>query len=197
MNGWSWHKNRDICKRQGGDLVSIETEDEWNFISDEIQRRNKKKSYKHRWSIGLTKKAGNWTWVSGRPLTIFKWGKGEPSGEHNAALMYKRSSNDKQGVFVSDNSRISGEAYICEYSNGKFFCFVLFFLFFAIFSFCVCLFVCLVFDNNIFGISHFFVLHLGYSFADSASGQKFSQESYQAYVGSPCTQLYGKKSWSL
>ena len=72
-----------------------------------------------------------------------------------------------------------------------------FFLFFAIFSFCVCLFVCLVFDNNIFGISHFFVLHLGYSFADLASGQNFSQEFYQAYVGSPCTQLYGKKSWSL
>ena len=85
--------------------------------------------------------------MSGRPLTIFKWGQGEPSGEDNAALMYKRSSNDKQGVFVSDNIRISGEAYICEYSNGKFF--VLFFWFFAIFSFCVCLFVCLVFDNNI------------------------------------------------
>ena len=147
MYGWSWHKNRDICKSQGGDLVSIETEEEWNFISDMIQRRNKKKRYKHRWSIGLTKKAGNWTWVSGRPLTIFKWGQGEPSGEHNAALMYKRSSNDKQSVFVSDNIRISGEAYICEYSNGKFF--VLFFWFFAIFSFCVCLFVCLVFDNNI------------------------------------------------
>ena len=113
--------NRDICQSQGGDLVSIETKEEWNFIIDEIQRRNKKKSYKYRWSIGLTKKAGNWTWVSGRPLTIFNWGKGEPSGEHNAALMYNRSSNDEQGVFVSDNCRISGEAYICEYSNGKFF----------------------------------------------------------------------------
>ena len=121
MYGWSWHRNRDICKSQGGDLVSIETEEEWNFISDEIQRRNKKKSYKHRWSIGLTKKAGNWTWVSGRPLTIFKWGQGKPSGEYNTALMYKRSSND---VFLSDNIRISREAYICEYSNGKFFCFV-------------------------------------------------------------------------
>ena len=141
MYGWSWHKNRDICKSQGGDLVSIETEEEWNFISDEIQRRNKKKSYKHKWSIGLTKKAGNWTWVSGRPLTIFKWGQREPNGEHNAALMYKRSSNDKQSVFVSDNIRISGEAYICEYSDGKFFCFV-FFVFCNFFF--LRLFVCLL-----------------------------------------------------
>ena len=27
-------------QRLGGDLVSIETEEEWNFINDEIQRRN-------------------------------------------------------------------------------------------------------------------------------------------------------------
>ena len=59
-------------QRLGGDLVSIETEEEWNFINDEIQRRNttnydnKKKK----------KKAGNWSWVSGRTLTICKWGKG-------------------------------------------------------------------------------------------------------------------------
>ena len=42
-------------QRLGGDLVSIETEEEWNFINDEIQRRNTT-SYDNRWSIGLTKK---------------------------------------------------------------------------------------------------------------------------------------------
>ena len=52
---FSWHWNRNKCQSQGGDLVSIETEEEWNFINDEIQRRNMTK-YDNRWSIGLIKK---------------------------------------------------------------------------------------------------------------------------------------------
>ena len=60
--------NRFICKNQGGDLISIETEEGWNFINNEIQRQNET-NYGNKWSIGLIKKAGNWTWVSGKPLT--------------------------------------------------------------------------------------------------------------------------------
>ena len=120
MDGWSWRWSRDNCQRQGGDLVSFETEEEWNFINDEIQRRNTT-NYKNKWSIGLAKKAGKWTWVSGRPLTICKWGKGEPGGEHRAAFMYKRSSNGKRGVFGSVHDERTGEehAYICEISKGE------------------------------------------------------------------------------
>ena len=120
MNGWSWLWSRDICQRQGGDLVSFETEEEWNFINDEIQRRNTT-NYENKWSIGLEKKAGNWTWVSGRPLTISKWGIGEPGGEHCAAFMYQRSSNGKRGVFGSVHDKLKGKqhAYICEISKGE------------------------------------------------------------------------------
>ena len=97
--GWYWLWNRFVCQSQGGDLVSIETEEKWNFINDEIQRRNTT-DYKNMWSVGLTKNAGNWTWVNGRPLTIYKWGQGEPRGVHNAAFIYKvRSSNGERGVF--------------------------------------------------------------------------------------------------
>ena len=85
LYGGSWHGNRVICQSQGGDLISIETEEEWNFINNEIQRRNTA-NYDNRWSIGLKKRARNWTWMSGRPLTICKWGKGEPKGEHGVAL---------------------------------------------------------------------------------------------------------------
>ena len=83
------------------------------------------------WSIGLTKNAGNWTWVSGRSLTICKWGKGEQSGENDAAFIYKRSSHGEQGVFGS-GGRIWGQTYICEISTGK-----LFFLSFWLFCFFV------------------------------------------------------------
>ena len=51
-------------QRLEGDLVSIETEEEWNFINDEIQRRNTT-NYDNRWSIGLTKK--------GRELDLGEW----------------------------------------------------------------------------------------------------------------------------
>ena len=83
----------------------METEEEWNFMNDAIQRRNTK-SFENKWSIGLTKekKGGNWTWVHGRPLTICKWGQGEPSGEHDAAFIYKRSRNGERGVVVEEQS---------------------------------------------------------------------------------------------
>ena len=130
---WLWA--RETCQNQGGDLVSIETEEEWNFINDQIQRRNTT-YYENKWSIGLTKKAGNWTWVNGRPLTICKWEQGEPRGEHDAAFMYKRSSNGEQGVFggVNGTSTKYNHAYICEISEGK----LLFLLLFC-FVFSVCL----------------------------------------------------------
>ena len=143
MYGRCWFWNRVTCQHQGGDLISIETEEEWKFINDEIQRRNTWLD-RSKWSIGLTKKAGNWTWVSERPLTIRKWGKGEPSGEHDAAFMYKLSSNGTRTVFGSINSTsASWQAYVCEISKGKllllllffFVCFVLFYFF----PFCFCL----------------------------------------------------------
>ena len=120
MDGWSWKWSRDNCQRQGGDLVSFETEEEWNFINDEIQRRNTT-NYRNKWNIGLAKKAGKWTWVSGRPLTICKWGKEEPGDRHDAAFMYKRSSNGKRGVFGSFHNELTIKhyAYICEISTGE------------------------------------------------------------------------------
>ena len=127
MRGESWKVNRVICKRQGGDLISIETEEEWNFINNEIQRRNET-NYGNKWSIGLIKKAGNCTWVSGKPLTISKWGQGEPSGEHDVAFMYKWSSNGERGVFSNVNRTRWGNltAYICEISKGQFFLNIIF-----------------------------------------------------------------------
>ena len=56
--------NRVICQSQGGDLISIETEEEWNFINNEIQRRNTA-NYDNRWSIGLKKK--------GQELDMDEW----------------------------------------------------------------------------------------------------------------------------
>ena len=123
VDGESWYWGRHTCSSLGGDLVSFETQEEWSLINDEIQRRNTT-NYENKWRIGLKKRARNWTWVSGRPLTISKWGQGEPSGEHDAAFMYKRFRNGEQGVFGSDNGT-SGKkqhAYICEILESELIC---------------------------------------------------------------------------
>ena len=59
--------------------------------------------------------------MSGSPLTIYKWGEGEPIGGHDAAFMYKRSSYGKLGVFGSDNGESwrKKHAYICEIPKGE------------------------------------------------------------------------------
>ena len=115
---FSWHWNRNKCQSQGGDLVSIETEEELNFINDEIQRRNMTKE-DNKWSIGLIKKAGNWTWVSERPLNICKWGQGEPSGEHDVAFMYNLDSKGVVFGSLEGTSWKSRHACICEISKGE------------------------------------------------------------------------------
>ena len=58
--------------------------------------------------------------MSGRPLTIRKWGIREPSSEHDAAFMYKLNNNGERGVFGGvTRTRVNQHAYICEISKGE------------------------------------------------------------------------------
>ena len=61
--GRDWDRKRDICSSQGGVLVSIETEEEWQFIKSEIQKRGTWISGARH--ISLEKEGGVWTWLSG------------------------------------------------------------------------------------------------------------------------------------
>ena len=68
--------------------------------------------------------------MSGKPLTISKWGQGEPSGEHDAVFMSKPFSNGERGVFATHNNESleKRHAYICEIPKGELIC-CCFFLF--------------------------------------------------------------------
>nr|XP_058952965.1 adhesion G protein-coupled receptor L4-like [Pocillopora verrucosa] len=46
----TWNESRSICKADGGDLISIETEEEFDLIIDKIENNNEQK-----WHIGLAK----------------------------------------------------------------------------------------------------------------------------------------------
>ena len=114
-SGETWTKNQNTCKGKGGDLVSMETEEEWEYINSEIQQLLLPKE--NEWHIGL-KDEGDWKWVSGNPLTIKKWQSGQPSGDGKFAVMSKDYPPGTQGLF-NDLPDWIPRAFICEIPKGK------------------------------------------------------------------------------
>ena len=105
------NKNAYVCWYQGGDLVSIETEEEWQFISHEIQKRGT--SNTSAWHIGFWKFLGVWTWKSGEKLKISKWRDSQPDGNDTCAEI------SKNGGLFNGISRGDKNAFICEMPGGK------------------------------------------------------------------------------
>ncbi|CAH3159293.1 unnamed protein product, partial [Pocillopora meandrina] len=110
-SGKNRHHNWLVCINQGGDLVSIETQEEWQFISHEIQKRGT--SNTNAWHIGLTKRYGNWTWSSGENLSISKWRDSQPDGNDSCAEI------SKNGGLFNSISCYDKNAFICEMPGGK------------------------------------------------------------------------------
>ena len=110
-SGRAWSINKLTCSYQKGYLVSIETEEEWKFINREIQKRGTWNA--RAWHIGLKKKGGVWTWLSGKQLNISKWRDSEPGGDDKMAEI------SKNGGLFSSISKNSRNAYICETPGGK------------------------------------------------------------------------------
>ena len=106
-----WNNSRRVCNEQGFNLVSIETEEEWQFISNEIQKRGTWNA--SAWHIGLWKIGGVWTWLSGEQLNISKWRDSEPDGTEDYAEI------SKNGGLFNGISRNDKNAYICEIPGGK------------------------------------------------------------------------------
>ncbi|XP_022810168.1 uncharacterized protein LOC111347178 isoform X2 [Stylophora pistillata] len=72
-NQWVWKKARDNCKSNNKILAVLESEQEWQFITNEIQ--NKTGTLNGEWFIGLKQNltTQRWNWINGKPLTIDKW----------------------------------------------------------------------------------------------------------------------------
>ncbi|XP_078372611.1 cochlin-like [Oculina patagonica] len=110
-SGKTWTENQNSCKDKGGDLVSMETEEEWKFINSHIQTLTLAGSSE--WHIGLKKQGQKWNWVSGKPLTIVKWQQQQPSGDGDVTVMSKDHPAGTQGLF-DDLPDGTEKAYICE-----------------------------------------------------------------------------------
>ena len=96
--------------------MAMETEREWQFITNELKNRTTKNN---EWHIGLfwNKTVSNWTWVNGKPLTITKWRDSDTSGNNYYAVIAKGSPKGSYGKFDSIRDDI-GRAWICEEETG-------------------------------------------------------------------------------
>ena len=92
----------------------METEREWQFITDEIGKLNTKDN---EWHIGLFNVSGNWTWINGKPLTLNKWIEREPDSDGLYGLIHKNFPPGSHGTFSSNKGVIRD--YICEQETGK------------------------------------------------------------------------------
>ena len=106
--GRSWWRNRKACEYQGGYLVSIETDEEWQFINEEIQKRSSWNT--SAWHIGLRKKNKTWTWESGEKLNISRWRNSEKKG---------RAEISKNESLFNKISWYEINAFICEMPEGR------------------------------------------------------------------------------
>ena len=104
--------HKRVCTYHKGYLVSIETEEEWQFINQEIQKRSTWNT--SAWHIGLENKSGVWTWLSGKQLSISKWRDSEPGDNDTWAEIFKNG-----GLFNSISQDDEKNAYICEMPGGK------------------------------------------------------------------------------
>uniref|UniRef100_A0A671UAB1 C-type lectin domain-containing protein n=1 Tax=Sparus aurata TaxID=8175 RepID=A0A671UAB1_SPAAU len=114
----TWEQAREKCRRDGADLVKIESEDEQKL-------RDKMTKTEDRFWIGLTDSVteGTWLWTDGTPLneSLTFWRKGEPDNrtEENAdgedcVRMGTKSGSGLKWWF--DRSCKASQKSICEKS---------------------------------------------------------------------------------
>ena len=113
----SWPLAMASCKLINKDLVVIETEREWKFISAEIQTRKSGKY--NEWHIGLYTSliTGEWTWINGKALTIDKWQENMPDDNDSYTVMAKTLPPGFKGSFLSINGNTT-RGWICEEVTG-------------------------------------------------------------------------------
>uniref|UniRef100_A0A4W6CID7 C-type lectin domain-containing protein n=1 Tax=Lates calcarifer TaxID=8187 RepID=A0A4W6CID7_LATCA len=114
----SWKESRSFCKRRGGDLVKIDSRED--FLEKTV--RKKMDVADDLFWIGLTdsKTEGEWLWVDDSPLNTSFWMSWEPDnwtgedpdGENCARMGVRGGATDLKCWF--DKSCKVNQKYICE-----------------------------------------------------------------------------------
>uniref|UniRef100_A0A671UBI8 C-type lectin domain-containing protein n=1 Tax=Sparus aurata TaxID=8175 RepID=A0A671UBI8_SPAAU len=119
----TWEQARERCRRDGADLVKIESEDEQSFLIQKV--KDKMVEDEDKFWIGLTDSVteGTWLWTDGSPLnkSLTFWARGQPDnwkGENadgeDCVRMAEISRLGLKGWF--DKSCTAPQKRICEKS---------------------------------------------------------------------------------
>ena len=113
----NWQQANDSCIQNKKHLVVLETVQEWEFINQTMKDR---KAFRYNeWHIGLFKNltTGNWTRVTGKPLTLDKWQPREPGKDDRYAHMAKEFPTGSYGLFGGMKDYVH-RGWICEEETG-------------------------------------------------------------------------------
>lgn len=109
ITSWvTWEEAEENCITRGGHLVTITSQNEYNFVLSLMGSENI-------W-IGYTddETEGFWRWVTGEVDSFTNWGQGEPNGGdyENFAEMYNNGLwNDATGDY--------NQFYVCEWESER------------------------------------------------------------------------------
>jgi hypothetical protein len=124
----SWHQARDFCASQGGHLATIHSQEEHDFVFQNLVFTTDPAEQRRCW-IGLTDEVveGTWKWVTGEPFSFQAWdnlyGGPEPNGGcyqgSDFAEIYSWQPGGsggnplRLGRWNDNGSRGSGACYSC------------------------------------------------------------------------------------
>ncbi|RMX44679.1 hypothetical protein pdam_00023369 [Pocillopora damicornis] len=116
---WSWSDARGSCKANNKILAVMESEQEWQFITNEIQNKTSKPN--NEWFIGLEKNSttNRWTWINGKSVTIDKWHKevNNPDPDDSYGMIHKEYPKGFKGSLSTARGYLQ-RGWICEEETG-------------------------------------------------------------------------------
>ena len=127
-------KSRELCQKESGDLVSMETDKAWKYLSNFIQ--NLADSNHSEYFIGLSNETGSWGWLSNASIGVprgqkWRWHNNQPSGDGDCVVMSKNyvagnnpMAKRTKGYFNdlpcnSRGAKGTKRGFICEKTVGK------------------------------------------------------------------------------
>ena len=119
----SWEDASKWCEDNGGHLVTIKDQDEWNAISDLLKQANGARCW-----LGANSKNGDWKWVTGEKITFDAWDSGQPDNAGGIEYYLGTYSSDttlpERSLITCYNwNDFSSEykaGFICEFENTDF-----------------------------------------------------------------------------
>lgn len=107
----NWKEAKEDCKKRGGHLVTITSQEENDFLFNNLVKYHNKDVM-----IGLSdeKVENNWEWVNGETFEYSNWQSGEPNNENNEDFVLMRSDNGKWNDGHLEREKWN---YICEWDS--------------------------------------------------------------------------------